>query len=332
MARLALMDGAWRGSAWALLPSGERHRLTQTERVGPFLDGSVKVIEGRGYEADGSVGFNALAIVSYDPDRRAYEMHLYAHGHDGDFALAPADDGFSWEIPAGPATIRYTAVIKDGRWHEVGERIVPGKEPVRVFENDPHAPRRHGLAGRRCREPGSAGERRRTAVSLEITGVSTALLRVPLEQRTITDSQSTVEWVDFLQVRLDTDAGITGLGMNWSHTKPEIRSRRLEPWASHLRALARHPNFACKVAGLVTEADWKRWKPEDLAPYIDVAIEAFGPRRLLVGSDWPVWTLAGDYVTVMSLMARCVAPHADVSANAERVYRLSRPPSAPRAT
>lgn len=134
MSRLAFMDGEWRGSAWTLLPSGEKHDITQTERIGTFLDGAVRVIEGRGYEADGSIGFNALAVVSYDPDTESYQMRSYAQGRAGDFNLTPTADGFQWEIPAGPMTIRYTAVVQDGNWKEVGDRIAPGKEPVRFFE------------------------------------------------------------------------------------------------------------------------------------------------------------------------------------------------------
>ena len=134
MQRLAMMDGVWRGPAWTILPSGEKHNITQTERIGPFLDGSVKVIEGRGYEADGKVGFNAFGTISYNPSTRAYTLHSYAQGQVGDFVLTPTADGYVWEIPAGPMTIRYTAVIKDGAWREVGDRIMPGKEPVRFFE------------------------------------------------------------------------------------------------------------------------------------------------------------------------------------------------------
>jgi hypothetical protein len=134
MDRLAFMDGEWKGPAWTILPSGERHDITQTERIGPFLDGSVKVVEGRGYGDDGRVSFNALAIISYDADADTYNMRSYAQGRVGDFALTPTADGFQWEIPAGPMTIRYTAVVKDGTWKEVGERIVPGNEPIRFFE------------------------------------------------------------------------------------------------------------------------------------------------------------------------------------------------------
>jgi hypothetical protein len=134
LAPLAMMDGVWRGSAWTILPDGKKHNITQTERIGPFLDGSIKVIEGRGYEPDGRVGFNAFGIISYNSATHAYNLHSHAQGFVGDFVLKPTADGYVWEIPAGPVTIRYTAVIKDGAWREVGDRIMPGKEPVRFFE------------------------------------------------------------------------------------------------------------------------------------------------------------------------------------------------------
>jgi hypothetical protein len=134
MAPLARLDGVWRGPAWALLPDGRRIEVTQTERVGSFLDGSVKVIEGRAYDAEGKVVFNAFAVISYNPGRQAYSLRSWAQGQSGDFVLTPNADGYVWEIPAGPMTIRYTAVIRDGTWHEVGERIMPGQPPVRFTE------------------------------------------------------------------------------------------------------------------------------------------------------------------------------------------------------
>ena len=134
MAPLSYMDGVWRGPAWTILASGQKHSITQTERIGPFLDGSVKVFEGRGYDPDGKVTFNAFAILSYDAAKRSFILHSHAMGMAGDFALKPTADGYTWEIPAGPMTIRYTAVIKDGSWREVGDRIAPGKEAVRFFE------------------------------------------------------------------------------------------------------------------------------------------------------------------------------------------------------
>lgn len=134
MARFSYMDGVWRGPAWTLLPSGEKHEITQTERIGPMLDGSIKVMEGRGYDPDGSVPFNAFGIVSYDLMDKKYSLHSHAQGFSGDFELTPTADGYVWEIPAGPMTIRYTMTLKDGTWTEVGDRVFPGKDPIRFFE------------------------------------------------------------------------------------------------------------------------------------------------------------------------------------------------------
>ena len=74
--------------------------------------------------------------------------------------------------------------------------------------------------------------------------------------------------------------------------KPEIKARNTEPWAAHMRTIAQNQNVFCKVSGLVTEADWKLWKADDFKPYLDVVFDAFGPDRLMFGSDWPV-CLAG---------------------------------------
>lgn len=121
-------------TARTILPSGDKHTITQTERIGPFLEGSVKVIEGRGYDAAGKVAFNAFGTFSCNPANKQFTMHSYAHGNVGDFVLTPSAEGYVWDIPAGPMTIRCTATIKNGAWREVGDRIVPGKDPVRFFE------------------------------------------------------------------------------------------------------------------------------------------------------------------------------------------------------
>lgn len=134
LARLAFLDGTWRGPARHTTPDGTVHELVQTERVGPMLDGTIRVIEGRGYGTDGSTVFNAFAVLSWDAARQAYGMRSHAMGHAGDYALLPTEDGFVWEIPAGPATIRYTATVANGTWHEVGERIVADKPPQAFFE------------------------------------------------------------------------------------------------------------------------------------------------------------------------------------------------------
>ena len=133
MARLSFMEGRWRGPAVTTTPNGE-HRVTQTERMGPALDGTIRVIEGKGFAEDGTVVFHAFGIVSYDPRRQAYNLRSYAQGRVGDFPLRFTDTGMVWEIPAGPMTIRYTATIGNGTWREVGERIVPGQPPRRFFE------------------------------------------------------------------------------------------------------------------------------------------------------------------------------------------------------
>ena len=134
MATFAFMDGVWRGAASSLRPDGTRFELTQTERVGPLLDGTIRLVEGRGYAPDGSTVFNALGIISYNVSTKAFSMRSYAMGFVGDYAVKRTDDGFAWEIPAGPMTIRYVAVVKDGTWTEVGDRIAPGRDPVRFFE------------------------------------------------------------------------------------------------------------------------------------------------------------------------------------------------------
>lgn len=84
--------------------------------------------------------------------------------------------------------------------------------------------------------------------------------------------------------------------------KPPVRSGEMGAWREHLRALAQNPNVYCKVSGLVTEADWKRWRPADFQPYLDVVFESFGPERLMFGSDWPVCLLAATYGQVKDLI------------------------------
>ena len=134
MAAFARMDGIWRGPAWSITPGG-RHEVVQTERIGTFLGGTVRVIEGRGYNEDGSVGFNALGVISFDPTTRAYTISSWAQGQSGVFPIRPTEDGYVWEIPAGPgATIRYTATIRDGALREIGERIAGAAPPMQIFE------------------------------------------------------------------------------------------------------------------------------------------------------------------------------------------------------
>lgn len=84
--------------------------------------------------------------------------------------------------------------------------------------------------------------------------------------------------------------------------KPDIRNRSFDAWARGMRELASHENTWCKLSGMVTEADWANWAPADFAPYLDVVLEAFGPRRCMIGSDWPVCTVAGTYGDVITIV------------------------------
>lgn len=135
LAPLAAFDGEWRGTARTLLPNGQWRELTQTERVGPMLDGTLRVVEGRGYDAQGALRFNALGIISYRPMEKRHAFHSYAMGFEGDHEMQLIPDGFIWSVQAGPqARLRYTLRIVDGRWQEVGERLVEGQPPQRTFE------------------------------------------------------------------------------------------------------------------------------------------------------------------------------------------------------
>lgn len=78
-------------------------------------------------------------------------------------------------------------------------------------------------------------------------------------------------------------------------SKPPIASGELEPWATHMRTLAAHENVVCKLSGMVTEADWQTWTVDDLRPFAETVLEAFGADRVMFGSDWPVCTLAASY-------------------------------------
>ncbi|MFF4308736.1 amidohydrolase family protein [Streptomyces sp. 900105755] len=107
--------------------------------------------------------------------------------------------------------------------------------------------------------------------------------------------------------------------------KPPIASGTLEPWATAVRALAARPNTVCKLSGMVTEADPASWTVDDLRPYADTVLDAFGPDRLMFGSDWPVCVLAGSYGEVFDAANQLIAP-ADRTAvfetTATRVYGL----------
>ena len=84
--------------------------------------------------------------------------------------------------------------------------------------------------------------------------------------------------------------------------KPTVREGRMSPWREDLQRLAQFPNVWCKLSGLVTEATWQQWQPEDFHRYLDIVVAAFGPGRLMIGSDWPVCTLSGTYGDTMKIV------------------------------
>jgi len=89
--------------------------------------------------------------------------------------------------------------------------------------------------------------------------------------------------------------------------KPRIRDGYLSPWQSLLNELAHRENVYCKISGMTTEADWKNWTEAELKPYLDTVIEAFGPKRLMFGSDWPVCLVAVEYVRWQRIVSEFVS-------------------------
>jgi L-fuconolactonase len=91
--------------------------------------------------------------------------------------------------------------------------------------------------------------------------------------------------------------------------KPDVRGNGYQVWRRHFGRLAELPNVCCKLSGLVTEADWTSWTSETLRPYLDAALEAFGPSRLMIGSDWPVCLVAATYGDVMGLVRDAIGEY-----------------------
>lgn len=118
---------------------------------------------------------------------------------------------------------------------------------------------------------------------------------------------------------------LPGLRMVIDHlAKPRIAAGELDPWRAAIRRAAENPNVYCKVSGMVTEADHRNWSPADLRPYIEVALEAFGARRLMFGSDWPVCTLAATYEQVAGALEQNLqALVGDDVETREAIYRTT---------
>lgn len=113
--------------------------------------------------------------------------------------------------------------------------------------------------------------------------------------------------------------------------KPPIKSGNIDFWEQGIRRLAEFPNLFCKLSGLVTEADWLQWEPEQIVPFLDVAFEAFGPDRLMIGSDWPVCLVAASYARWVEVVKTYLLGQQPESrdrvlgGNAQRFWRLTIP-------
>ena len=111
--------------------------------------------------------------------------------------------------------------------------------------------------------------------------------------------------------------------------KPRIGEKLFSPWREDLATLATFPNVACKLSGMVTETKWQQWQPHEFHRYLDIVMEAFGPQRVMIGSDWPVCTLSGDYAATMGVVTDYIKQFpAEVRAgilggNCARIYGLN---------
>jgi hypothetical protein len=128
MKALGFLDGEWRGASKTQRKTGSTP-MVQTERVGTLLDGTVRVIEVRGYETDGRLSFNALRIISYDPDSKTYSMRSYQNGSARDYKLATTANSIAWEIAGKESTTRYETSVKNGIWSEKATRTPAKGEP-----------------------------------------------------------------------------------------------------------------------------------------------------------------------------------------------------------
>ncbi|MEM9079481.1 MAG: amidohydrolase family protein [Verrucomicrobiota bacterium] len=110
--------------------------------------------------------------------------------------------------------------------------------------------------------------------------------------------------------------------------KPKIRENELEPWSVNIRELAKRENVSCKLSGMVTEADFQNWSEAQMQPYLETSLEAFGPERLMFGTDWPVCLVAARYQQWAELIERFIGSlsgseqEAIMGGTAQRFYKL----------
>ena len=110
--------------------------------------------------------------------------------------------------------------------------------------------------------------------------------------------------------------------------KPYIKDGFYDGWASLIKAISQYPNVYCKLSGMTTEADYNNWTPEQIEPYMQLVLEAFGANRILFGSDWPVCLVAGNYTKTKELVTNFISQSSSeeqtaiMGGNAVKFYNL----------
>jgi hypothetical protein len=127
----AWMDGRWRGPARTLARSGWI-ALTQTERSGTMLGGRIRLVEGKGYMPDGSVGFNALGVIARNAEG-GYELRSWTLESAGTFPIEVRGLRYAWNIPTPAGTVRYEGSFDGQTWRETGHLIREGQDPIETF-------------------------------------------------------------------------------------------------------------------------------------------------------------------------------------------------------
>jgi hypothetical protein len=133
LSQLAALDGVWRGPVERTDADGGDSKLTMIARVGPMLDGTIKVLEERTSAADGKLAFSLVAVFSFSSATQEYTVHAYSRGNVRSAVVHLTPGGYYFEMPeAGGATMRLTTKVAEGGWHEIVERLVPGQPPSPV--------------------------------------------------------------------------------------------------------------------------------------------------------------------------------------------------------
>lgn len=233
---------------------------------------------------------NSMAAIQRDFMPADLEPVLARHGLDGCVAVqsdqSEAENEFQLTNATHHSFIKGVVGWVDLQADNIGERLAYYSQfkKMKGF--------RHVLQGEPNRALMLTPDFRRGIAALQQYGFTYDLLIFP----------------DQLGYALELVAAFPNQSFVLDHiAKPNIKAQEIEAWEKNFRALAAHENVCCKVSGMVTEADWQNWQFQDFRPYLDVVFEAYGPARVLFGSDWPVCEVAGGYDAVVGLVQQYLA-------------------------